>query len=80
VATELRRLGQQVDVFDDGLEIHPRPVTPAIVETYDDHRMAMSFALIGLVHPGVRIADPDCTAKTYPHFFEDLRRLCGTSK
>ena len=77
VATELRRLGQQVDEFPDGLTIHPAPITPATVATYDDHRMAMSFALVGLRAPGVKIADPGCTRKTYPHYFEDLARLCG---
>ena len=77
VATELRRLGQQVDEFPDGLTIHPAPLTPATVATYDDHRMAMSFSLVGLRTPGVKIADPGCTRKTYPHYFDDLARLCG---
>ncbi len=75
MATELRRLGQIVEEFPDGLRITPRPVTPAVVQTYDDHRMAMSFALIGLRSPGVAIADPACTAKTYPGFWTDLERL-----
>jgi len=75
VATELRRLGQEVDEFEDGLTIRPRPVTPAVVHTYDDHRMAMSFALVGLKASGVRIADPGCTAKTYPGYWDDLARL-----
>ncbi|HEX6985876.1 MAG TPA: 3-phosphoshikimate 1-carboxyvinyltransferase, partial [Planctomycetaceae bacterium] len=77
VATELRKLGQEVEEFDDGLTIRPRPVTPAVVETYDDHRMAMSFALIGLKASGVRIADPGCTAKTYPGYWDDLATLRG---
>ncbi len=47
--------------------------------TYDDHRMAMSFSLIGLRVPGIRIADPGCTAKTYPEYFEDLDRLCASA-
>jgi len=79
VATELRRIGQQVEEFPDGLTIHPAPIRPATIETYDDHRMAMSFALVGLRAPGIRIADPGCTAKTYPRFFEDLERLCRRS-
>ena len=77
VATELRRLGQTVEEHADGLTIHPAPILPATVATYDDHRMAMSFALIGLKSPGVRIADPECTRKTYPNYFADLCRLCG---
>lgn len=79
VAAELRRAGQQVEEHDDGLTIHPAPVQPATIETYDDHRMAMSFALLGLKAPGIRIAHPECTGKTYPNFFDDLRSLCGTA-
>ena len=75
VATELRRLGQVVDEFADGFTIHPRPVTPAEVHTYDDHRMAMSFALTGLRAPGVTILDPGCTAKTFPDYFQRLAEL-----
>ncbi|MFN0055590.1 MAG: 3-phosphoshikimate 1-carboxyvinyltransferase [Planctomycetales bacterium] len=80
VATELRRIGQQVEEHPDGLTIHPRPVLPALVQTYNDHRMAMSFAVTGLKAPGISIADPGCTSKTYPRFFEDLQRLCRESK
>jgi 3-phosphoshikimate 1-carboxyvinyltransferase len=79
-ATELRRLGVAVEEFDDGLTIHPGPMRSATIETYDDHRMAMSFAVIGLRQPGVRIADPGCTSKTYPEFFADLDRLCEGSR
>lgn len=80
VATELRRLGVAVDEADDGLTIHPAPPHAATIHTYDDHRMAMSFALVGLRAPGIRIADPGCTAKTYPRFFEDLAQLCGRDR
>jgi 3-phosphoshikimate 1-carboxyvinyltransferase len=76
VANELRKLGQTVDEEEEGLTIHPAPITPATVETYNDHRMAMSFALIGLKSEGVVIDNPGCTVKTYPHFFDDLERLC----
>jgi 3-phosphoshikimate 1-carboxyvinyltransferase len=76
VASELRRLGINVEEQTDGLTIHPGPLRPATIETYDDHRMAMSFALIGLKVPGIRIANPQCTAKTYPRFFDDLKALC----
>jgi len=75
VATELRKLGQVVDELDDGMTIHPRPVTPAEIETYDDHRMAMSFAITGLRASGVSILDPACVAKTFPSFFERLADL-----
>ena len=59
----------------DGLRITPGPLHGAEIDTYDDHRMAMSLALVGLVVPGVVIRDPGCTAKTYPHFFRDLATL-----
>jgi 3-phosphoshikimate 1-carboxyvinyltransferase len=47
----------------------------ARVETYDDHRMAMSFALLGLRVPGIEIAGPDCVAKTFPEYFDVLATL-----
>lgn len=70
IATELRRLGQEVVEFEDGVTVHPRPVTPADVHTYDDHRMAMSFSVTALRAPGVRLLDPKCVAKTFPDFFQ----------
>jgi 3-phosphoshikimate 1-carboxyvinyltransferase len=72
VVTELRKLGQSVEEHEDGLTITPRPVTPASIETYDDHRMAMSFTIAGLRAPGVRILNPGCVAKTFPDFFDRL--------
>jgi 3-phosphoshikimate 1-carboxyvinyltransferase len=71
--TELRRCGQTVEHGDDWLRIIPAPVVPAAVECYRDHRMAMAFAVLGAVRGGLVITDPDCTAKTYPGFFADLR-------
>jgi 3-phosphoshikimate 1-carboxyvinyltransferase len=73
-ARELRKLGAEVEEFDDGLRVAPRPLRGATIETYNDHRMAMSFALAGLRTPNVVILDPECTAKTYPDFFRDLNR------
>lgn len=72
LARELRRIGAAVDVLEDGLEITPQPLHGAVVETYEDHRMAMSLSLAGLRVDGLSISDPGCTAKTYPDFFEDL--------
>lgn len=72
---ELRRLGQHVTHGDDWLRIHPQPITPAVVQCYSDHRMAMSFAMLGAIREGVSIEDPACVAKTYPGFWEDLERL-----
>ncbi len=78
VVTELQRLGLTVEEHPDGMTIHPGPLQSGTVATYDDHRMAMSFALLGLRVPGIVIAEPGCTAKTYPHFFDDLDRLCAS--
>ncbi|HVU87472.1 MAG TPA: 3-phosphoshikimate 1-carboxyvinyltransferase [Pirellulales bacterium] len=75
LATELRKFGATVDERPDGLRIDPAPPHAATIDTYDDHRMAMSMALVGLRVPGVIIRDPGCTAKTYPGFFRDLGRL-----
>ena len=78
LARELRKLGGGVKEHDDGLSIAPGKLVPASIDTYNDHRMAMSLALAGLRVPGVVIRDPDCTRKTYPAFFDDLVRLCKT--
>jgi 3-phosphoshikimate 1-carboxyvinyltransferase len=75
MATELRKLGANVLERADGLTITPQPLRAAEIDTYDDHRMAMSFAIAGLAAPGIVIRDPDCTAKTYPGFFRDLENL-----
>ena len=75
---ELERLGQAVTSGDDWLSIEPRPLTPALIHTYDDHRMAMSFAVLGAVAGGVSIEDPRVVGKTYPGFWRDLAR-CYTA-
>jgi 3-phosphoshikimate 1-carboxyvinyltransferase len=75
LATELRRIGAEVTEREDGLTIVPRPLHGAEIETYNDHRMAMSLALVGLKVPGIVIKNPGCVAKTYPRFFDDLERL-----
>jgi 3-phosphoshikimate 1-carboxyvinyltransferase len=79
VTTELQRLGVRVDERADGLTIYPAAnLLPATIQTYDDHRMAMAFAITGLKSPGVVIDNPACVAKTYPRFFEELETLCAT--
>jgi 3-phosphoshikimate 1-carboxyvinyltransferase len=77
VVTELRRAGIHADEHADGLTIYPGQPQPASIHTYDDHRMAMSFSLLGLNAPGITILNPECTAKTYPNYFQDLQRLCS---
>jgi 3-phosphoshikimate 1-carboxyvinyltransferase len=91
LARELRKFGAVVEELPDGLKITPPrkietrsvsegdagglPAATLQIETYNDHRMAMSLALPGLIISGVTILNPGCTAKTYPRFFEDLERL-----
>jgi 3-phosphoshikimate 1-carboxyvinyltransferase len=75
VATELQRLGVGVEELSDGLIVQPSRVRPGRVQTYDDHRIAMSFALLGLRAPGVVIEDPACVAKTFPDYFARLEAL-----
>lgn len=73
LATELRKLGAEVQVEGDDLTIHsPSRLQPAHIDTYDDHRMAMSFAVAGTRAAGVVIKDAQCVNKTYPDYFRDL--------
>lgn len=74
-ATELRKLGATVEESADALRITPGPLRGAAIDTYDDHRMAMSFSLAGLRIPGVVINDPECVSKTFPDFFERFSAL-----
>ena len=75
MVTELRRLGIRAEEESDGLVVYPGVPAPAVLETYDDHRMAMSFAIAGLRAPGIEIKNPGCVAKTFPEFFRVLERL-----
>ena len=72
MVTELRRLGQNVEHGADWLRMTPSPLRPALIECYGDHRIAMSFGVLGAIAGGVTIADPACVAKTYPAFWDDL--------
>ncbi len=76
VATELTKLGVSVTELDDGLIIEGcAELHPAEIETYQDHRMAMSFAVLGLVVPGLRLRDPACVVKSFPNFWEVFEGL-----
>ena len=76
--TELAKLGAEVSVMGDDLTVRPPAdgkLTPAAIDTYDDHRMAMAFTVAGLAQPGVTINDPACVNKTFPTFFEVVDSL-----
>lgn len=77
VATELGRLGVEVEERRDGLSISPGPLEAVTIETYGDHRVAMAFAVAGLAapEPVVTIKDPGCVTKTFPGYFDALESL-----
>lgn len=77
VVTELRHLGIEATEDEDGFTVHPGKPTAGVVDTYDDHRMAMSFAVLGLMVPGITIDNPSCVNKTFPDFFEVLAELAN---
>jgi 3-phosphoshikimate 1-carboxyvinyltransferase len=73
---ELTRLGVRVEEYEDGLAIYPcDEIQPGTIHTYNDHRMAMAFSLIGLRIPGIVIENPACVSKTFPNYFEVLDGL-----
>jgi 3-phosphoshikimate 1-carboxyvinyltransferase len=81
LATELKKLGARVSVAGDDLTIDPpAALHPAAIDTYDDHRMAMSFAVAGTRSAGVTIRQIECVNKTYPNFFDDLARLMASPR
>ena len=80
IRAELTKLGAIVIINGNDIHIKPPPgntLTPAAVDTYDDHRMAMSFSVIGLAAPAgtVTINEPQCVNKTYPNYWDDLQKL-----
>jgi 3-phosphoshikimate 1-carboxyvinyltransferase len=70
--TELTKCGAKVIETGDTLEIFPSQLHGAEIETYNDHRMAMCFAILGLKIPGIKIKNPACVKKTFPNFFQKL--------
>jgi len=77
LADELRKLGCDVGTTDDALGIDPstRHDEPVVIETHNDHRMAMAFAVLGLVRPNISISNPKCVTKSYPGFWRDFAKL-----
>lgn len=80
LARELRRLGVPVDETSDALVVYPSRIRAGTVDTYSDHRMAMSFGLIGLRVPGIRIRDPGCVNKSFPGYFQAIQALVDRGK
>jgi len=72
---ELPKLGAGVERREDGLVIDPGTPGPACIETYNDHRIAMSFAVAGLSTGGMKISNPDCVEKSYPGFWNQLEKF-----
>ncbi len=77
IATELGRLGICCDEEKDAITIHPGTPKPAVIQTYEDHRMAMAFSLVGLRVAGIEISNPMCCRKTFETYFEVLDSLCS---
>jgi len=80
MVTELGKCGVTASELPDGIEIHGRPlheIHGAVIDCHDDHRIAMSFGVLGCVVPGIIIDDKDCVSKTYAEFWEDLYRVFG---
>ncbi len=75
MAVELKKIGARVEELPDGLVIEGGQLHGAEIETYNDHRIAMAFALAGLRIPGIKIKDPGCVAKTFPGFFDAFLAL-----
>jgi len=76
MATELRKVGAEVEEGEDYLTITPpEQLQHAAIDTYDDHRMAMCFSLLALDPVSVTINEPECTAKTFPNYFEVLESI-----
>ena len=77
LANELRRIGCTIETTDDSITIDPstRHNDPVVIETYNDHRMAMAFGVLGLARPGISISNPACVSKSYPTFWRDFAKL-----
>lgn len=78
VAAELKRMGIRAEADDNGLTVQGGQPRGAVIRTYDDHRMAMSFAVAGLVVPDIQIMDERCVEKSFPDFWDVLERLYAT--
>jgi len=78
IVTELTKMSIRCESSEDSITIYPGTPQPTLVETYDDHRMAMGFSLIGLRSKGIEINDPGCCRKTFENYFEVLDEVIRT--
>ena len=75
IKEELGKMGIRCEEREDGITIYPGRLTGGTIETYDDHRVAMSFAITGLRSSGVVIDNPSCCKKTFPEYFDVLDEI-----
>jgi 3-phosphoshikimate 1-carboxyvinyltransferase len=75
LATELAKIGAKVEVNKNELIIYPQPLHGATIDTYNDHRIAMSFAIAGLIIKGIGIQNPECVKKSFPTFWDEFKKL-----
>ena len=75
LASELPKIGTAVARHGDGLRITPGRPVPAVIDTYNDHRIAMSFAVAGLKIDGMKITNPGCVGKSFPGFWNELEKF-----
>ena len=77
IVTELGKLGIVCEMGEDDIKIYPGAPGSGLVDTYEDHRMAMGFSLIGLRAEGIVIDNPACCRKTFENYFETLEAVVG---
>ncbi len=75
LAAELRKLGASIVIHEDGIEVEPVRLQGARLDPHDDHRLAMSFAIVGLRVPGIQIENPECVKKSFPTFWDEYQRF-----
>ena len=78
IVNELHRMGIKADENEDSVTIYPGVPSPAVIQTYDDHRMAMGFALTGVRTPGIEIDNPGCCAKNFENYFDVFSKAAFT--
>lgn len=77
LSKELTKVGARVELREDELIIHPQPLHGAVIDTYNDHRIAMSFAIAGLQVDNIKIKNPMCVTKSFPNFWEEFQKIEG---